>query len=309
MTPVKRVTRKQFLEGLVSSIATLPLIVGCAPQQTSKSKLTLKTNDKQQPSQQPQFSTSRVGLGLDFIPLDEGNTWEYKITIPKKSKYYHYRFYMRDGRGRGPTPTVALGISNGHSGSGVFTLKYSLGSQDDNVEKNESVVRVNVETDEMGFFSGSKEVYIHIIPIKISGGKSTRLMWKVMLDESYINSKGFRSNFGFRNMDHYEVFRNDAQKNKVVIGSYSATVDLTVPAGSFKDCVKQTATYYGENIYSEAQRRMLKADPTVPVPMKDGFVDIGYFAQEVGMVKGVQQDRNGNELNTTELVSFKVKGK
>lgn len=302
MTLGKRVTRKHFLETLVLSGLTLPLIVACAPQ-TPKSKSASKTKNENIAIQQPQFSDSRVGLGLDFIPLDEGNTWEYRITIPKGNDFYHHRGYIPDGRRRGPTPRVALGISNESSGSGVFTLRYSLGRQEG------EVVRVNVEKDEMGFFSGSKEVYISILPIEASGGKSTHLIWRLMLDEPYINSKGFNSELGFRNMDYYVVFRNDAQKTKFMVGSHTGTFDITVPAGTFKECVKQSAIYYGENIYSEAQRRMLAADSKTPGPMKDGWKDVGYFAVGVGMVKTVQYEHNGNELNQTELVSFKVKGK
>lgn len=300
----ERVSRRFFLDAFTSGIVTLPFLIACSPQPVPKAprRSPIGTRSNTQIQQPPQQSARTISPEqANIFPLEEGNSWEYRITVPEGVDYYTRMEFVSNGKGR--TPGAAVGRLN--KSSGAFALKYSLGMR---VEER---VKVHVEKDEMGFFRGSDAVYINVSSVGVApnAGKSSYLRWEVFMDEPIINSKAFFLQLGLANTDEEMVVANNLDQAMFLITpDYRNPLEVKVAGGTFHDCVKQTITYHPENMFSGRERMMRERSRDSPT--KTGWKEVGYFAPGIGLVKGAQYDvKSGRELSTTELVSYKVKGK
>ena len=229
---------------------------------------------------------------VDYFPMAVSNKWEYKVTVAPDSYFFNLNRQFVD-----QSQTIVQKIFVKVATQGAWNLSFTITERQDDPFALDTSFKLSVLEDELGVFLGSNEVYLDEHPKLVN--------FRVMTEDS----RGFTFPFCVRYMDDSLAYRlpgaaaTDAYFT--ISPDLSETYVVSVPAGTFQGCVKQSMRMRPGKAMSEDERFLfdiIGGDD----PLQKGWNTESYFAAGVGLVKQQQIAVDGKVLNTMELVSYSI---
>lgn len=252
----------------------------------------------------PEAGLTKSEIMQKYFPLKVGNSWTYKRTLIDPDNVFSYTEkttteagwdipkgirYFTVGRSLFEEKT---GISHetytiiGESENNCFSVQVK-GSENPRDGRYNDIYSSSIEDRNIRWQYVSRGVW-EILDGNYADTKTRDQIWSVLLDSDILISNP----------------SNDDENPSWIIGSTMSDNEITVPAGTFKNCLKNVTVVGGSNIED-----IIKNDSPIKYLDKDGFgcfVNKSYYAKNIGLILEIQFDKKNNLVYKLELESYKI---
>jgi|GEM_PF-5726794 len=254
-------------------------------------------------------TTSETGLTRGdimkrYFPLSIGNTWAYKRTLIDPDNVFSYTEKTTTEAGWDIPEGVryfTVGKSLFGEKKGVSHETYTITSKDEN-----NCFSIQIKGSDNPRDGRYEDIYA-------SSDDNRNIRWKYVskgvweiLDGRYADTKT-RDQIWSVILDSDILISNPSNKGEIpswIIGSTMYDNKISVPAGTFANCLENVTVVGGSNI-----EEIIKNNSPIRCKDKDGFgcfITKSYYAKDIGLILEIQFDKDNNIVYKLELEDYKI---